>query len=657
MSFDYADAEGRPPGRSGGAADAASLGSPLGSPPGSRPERLGQLFLPEVEEAQYASVWSKAKITAALIRESDLDPSVAEEVAASVEQKVIQSCVQRVSTSLLRELVDNELFERGFDAKLKRQQPIGLPKYNLEQIIFGTDFKEGYTFPKTPSEVRDIIANRILHQYSLEEVFSPSVADAHRDGRLFIHRLSDPIRCSRLCWDIPPPAGAGSMSGRAGAGGSPGPLREVDGDDAVAGGYLDLGDFFRRLAHLTHFASEEVCLGGLSNLLLDPLSRGRAPEEVISHVLDRLSEASGSQASGRPEIVLELALSDRFLPWLRGLVELPSRRSRRLVLSLSLSLDSMVQDGAGIPVGESEVAQLVAELYSRGDRIEFQYPTDASAAVTPGVGETERPESCRAGRGGTGVTSGFTSGFTAVFSKVTVNLPRAAYRSGKDRRGSIEDELDGVLDLAIRGHLERRQFALRLAEHRECPLWELLGKQQGRKALLDSTESVEFTVGLVGLNECVKFLTGRELHQDPVALSKGRSLVEHIYHKLARESRGLGLRLRLEETNNLGPLHALERADRRLFPEIAEIDRGRPASAAASYTDGVRVHRSAPVDPLRRLEALAIFLPFVRPAGGIIDEVPELRSSDRELFLSLLEESVPALLASRGGRSGAPLYS
>ena len=67
--------------------------------------------LPSVEKTDAGvSGWSKSRITAALIREADLDPAVAEEIAASVEAKVLRTGILLISTALIRELVDNELF-------------------------------------------------------------------------------------------------------------------------------------------------------------------------------------------------------------------------------------------------------------------------------------------------------------------------------------------------------------------------------------------------------------------------------------------------------------------------------------------------------------------------------------------------------------------
>jgi len=224
-------------------------------------------------------------------------------------------------------------------------------------------------------------------------------------------------------------------------------------------------------------------------------------------------------------------------------------------------------------------------------------------------------------------------------AKITINLARAAFRSAHGRGNSIQTEIENVLDLAIKGHLERRRFVERLGANRENPLWGLLGKASGTPpvTLQDSTVSV----GILGLNECVKFLTGNDLHQSSTSARLGAEIVKAMDHKLRREARSLGIRLCLEETRNVGPLRVLEREDRKKYSQMAEIDRGRQPQWGPAYSDGVRFHRMAPADPLRRVEELARYLGYVEPSGGIVEDFNELRSSAKELLLSLLEACLP----------------
>jgi hypothetical protein len=366
------------------------------------------------------------------------------------------------------------------------------------------------------------------------------------------------------------------------------------------------------LWHLAHFFSEEIRLSGLANLFLDPGCRSVATEEKARAILERLS-----QMDSKPALVLEIDLEPGALPWLEGLRGLSKARPGRFTLALR------VEEGVFGPAGEP-VLHALADLYERGERIEFLLPR-SEADGPPRFSAQGSPRSG-------------SSALAAIGAKITLNLPRAAFRSARDRRTSIEKETEDLLDLAIKGHLERRRFIERLAANRENPLWDLVGRAGG--APLVPIEEIEFRIGLLGLNECVKFLTGHDLHQDAEATRFGLDLVRELYKKLRKEERSLGIRLVLEETANVGPLRTLERADRQKHPQMAEVERGRQAQWGPAYSDGVRFHRMAPVDPLRRVEELAPYLRYLEPAGGILDDVPELRSDAGELLPTLLEECI-----------------
>src|SRR3989344_3952359 len=58
------------------------------------------------------SGWDRERIAQALVTEIALQQGDAQDIAKAVESKVLKSGVRMISTSLLRELVNNELFER-----------------------------------------------------------------------------------------------------------------------------------------------------------------------------------------------------------------------------------------------------------------------------------------------------------------------------------------------------------------------------------------------------------------------------------------------------------------------------------------------------------------------------------------------------------------
>ncbi|HHT9122982.1 MAG TPA: ATP cone domain-containing protein, partial [Candidatus Wunengus sp. YC63] len=110
--------------------------------------------------------WDKRKIAEALEKEADLSEEVSGEIAGAVEQRVFSSGLNRISTALIRELVDNELFERGFNKKLEKQQVIGMPKYDLEELIMSKNKENSNIATNNPEAINLAIAENTLKQYA-----------------------------------------------------------------------------------------------------------------------------------------------------------------------------------------------------------------------------------------------------------------------------------------------------------------------------------------------------------------------------------------------------------------------------------------------------------------------------------------------------------
>jgi hypothetical protein len=144
---------------------------------------------PVVESGRGAAVspWDRRRIAIALGREAALDAAVADDVARAVEERVLRSGIERVSTGLVRELVNAELFERGLTRPLARAAMYGLPRADIENLIAGLD--------ASPEEIERSLAAGVLRQYALHEVLSPAVSADHRVGRIHVAGLG---RIARL---------------------------------------------------------------------------------------------------------------------------------------------------------------------------------------------------------------------------------------------------------------------------------------------------------------------------------------------------------------------------------------------------------------------------------------------------------------------------
>ena len=129
------------------------------------------------------SPWDASRIRDALIIEAGTDPATAEGIALEVEDDLLKYGRSNVTTSIIREMVNVKLFQRGLGAKLADHSRIGLPVHDLETMMFNKN-KENSNTSHNPESINLSIAEMVLKEYALTKVFTKDVADAH----LFVER-------------------------------------------------------------------------------------------------------------------------------------------------------------------------------------------------------------------------------------------------------------------------------------------------------------------------------------------------------------------------------------------------------------------------------------------------------------------------------------
>ena len=134
------------------------------------------------------SPWDASRIRDALMVEAGTDPATAESIALEVEEDLLKYGRTKVTTSIIREMVNVKLFQRGLDAKLADHSRIGLPVHDLETMMFNKN-KENSNTSHNPESINLSIAEMVLKEYALTKVFSRDVADAHLKGDIHLHDL------------------------------------------------------------------------------------------------------------------------------------------------------------------------------------------------------------------------------------------------------------------------------------------------------------------------------------------------------------------------------------------------------------------------------------------------------------------------------------
>lgn len=132
--------------------------------------------------------WNRERITQALVRETGLAWSVAEQISREVERQIIYSKTSRLTASLIREMVNVKLLEYGYQRERQLHSRLGVPLYDVEQMVQGC-WEEGRGQP-----LEKALSGEVLRQYALSRIYSNEVAEAHLRGDLYLHDLTQPWR-------------------------------------------------------------------------------------------------------------------------------------------------------------------------------------------------------------------------------------------------------------------------------------------------------------------------------------------------------------------------------------------------------------------------------------------------------------------------------
>jgi anaerobic ribonucleoside-triphosphate reductase len=521
-------------------------GQPEESPAAPPTEDLFPTNLLLVDGATTGDVapWGRERIIAALTKEAGLEQSAASEIAGSVEQKIFRLGQRRISTSLIRELVNHELLGRGYGSKLRRQIVVGLPKYDLGQLVGD---EEAQVDPETMCRT---IGQATLRQYALQEIFARDVADAHIEGRLHLHGLEEPLKLHALSPSV-------SSLRRTGV--------RVRGSAVLSEPARDARTFTAQLGRVIadgrRYVSGPVTLSNLSEVY-DQLLWGTDEEAVRTEVEHLAAVLDGAIAGVHPR--------HRTAPGIAF--------SGRAIVTVSAAGEEL-----------KEFCRVGAE---RGMTFQFDRPAGGAA--------------------------GATSAWSATAHAITLNLPQAFYRS--EAGTDFYTELETAIELAAKAHLQKRQLLRKFTDKTTGTFGNGLGwTAEGLRF-----EDFEYAVGIAGLNEAVRLLSGEEILSSDTAVRLALRIVSYIYFRLREESTRHGLKLVLEDVPVADASDRFVRIDGQLYPRARGLlaDRTR-------YTPGFRVRGAA------SFEALGVEARFHTLVPSARATVERSRLSAAELFAIL----------------------
>lgn len=213
---------------------------------------------------------------------------------------------------------------------------------------------------------------------------------------------------------------------------------------------------------------------------------------------------------------------------------------------------------------------------------------------------------------------------------VTINLPQIAYESNRNEAIFFEI-LKDRMEKAKKAHLLKREIIKKNQSLGMLPFMSQIVNEKGDKYLEVDRQS--FIMGLVGMNECVKFMTDYELHED-AGWKFGLRVMNKMKNIVAEIRNETGLNFSLARTPAESCSYRLAQIDSRRFPSkfIANGE-----GKDAYYTNSFHVRPSANVPLWKRLNVEGSFHPITD--GGAMTHVwLGEQNPDPEAILSLTKK-------------------
>ncbi len=590
--------------------------------------------------------WDRQRIVDALVHEAELDEETAHLVARAVEKKIFDSGIHRISTSLIRELADNELFERGFAAKLERQQSIGMPKYDLDQLIFSKSKENSNIGANNPEAINLAIAEATLKQYALQEVFSKDVADAHLTGRVHLHDLGYPTRvyCSSHSLEYIKKYGL--------------ELNNLDTQSAPAQHARTLtGHLNTFLASMQAYYAGALGVGYI-NILYAPYLEGLSDEvlrQEAQHLIFSGSQSAFSRGgqtlfldfnihTGVPRYLLDVPAigpggrytgktyadyAEAAHLFARALLDVWRAGDQFGHIFAFPKCDLHVNQDTFDDPKQYEILEYACQIASENGVPYFIFDRDevtlsACCRLRTTIEDTSmltHPETMR----------------FCGFQNVTVNLPQAAFRAGRGNFDGFLDEIATGMDIAVKAHLQKKTFVAKLMADPSRPLWQIGKPAADGKPYVD-LEKATYIIGLVGLNEAIQYLTGEELHDSDEAFKLGLKTVAFMHFKAKKDGEAQGLKMSLEESPAESATRRLAKIDMRTFPEARQFVRGDLERDEYYYTNSIHLRADAPVDMVTRIRLQAKFHSMIE-SGAIIHAFVGEELPSPESIMSLVRKT------------------
>ncbi|MFA5180688.1 MAG: anaerobic ribonucleoside-triphosphate reductase [Syntrophales bacterium] len=565
--------------------------------------------------------WNRQRIVDTLIRETGIDPETAAAISKDVEKGLFASGVSVLTTSLVRELVDAKLVERGLEKARRMHARLGFSLYDVDRLILHQN-KEDANVPHGPEGTNLVLAQGIKREYALHSIFPQEISDAHILGDLHIHGLGYIDRPFAICQSLEYLKKYGLNLPRSLTVAKPAKHAEV------------------LLAHMVRFGAilQGYFAGIISwnfvNLSFAPYLEGMSDREVrqlaqmLVYEFSQLTAARGGQAMFTDiHVFWEVPQSLRELPMIGPAGEFTGRscgeyeaESQRFAWAL---FDVFKKgDGTGKPfIFPRPIVHLTPRFFETSGHEDFlRHVCEATAAMGNPCFVLERRSEedalCAFGiPGNLDEMEMPWRGRYAALQSISLNLPRLGYRAEGDNERLFKG-LENIIALAAKAHDQKRAFLERLLSYGDQgPLSVLAMNLDGLPYL--RMDRASYLMGMVGLNELVQIHTGKPMHASSESFDFGFKVIEFMEEQVAGLSTRHGIRMVLDQPHAETTSHRFARLDLRYFsPQAGRHVRGNMVNGCLYYTNSTHIPVSAPLKPQERISMEGRFHPLIKTGAA-----------------------------------------
>jgi ribonucleoside-triphosphate reductase len=570
--------------------------------------------------------WNRQRIVDALLREADIDYLLAAEISKDVEKQIVASGIGLLTTSLVRELVNAKLIEHGLEKERRLHGRLGFPLYDVRQLILHQN-KENANTPHSPEGTNLLFAEGIKKEFSLHDVFSMDVGEAHIAGDLHIHGLGYIDRPYSCCQSLEYLKLFGLKLPHAINSAKPAKHAEV------------------LLAHMVRFSAvlQGHFTGTISwdalNISFAPYLQDKTDKEVrqfaqmLVYEFSQLAATRGGQA----------LYTDIHLYY-----DMPSYWA-----------DLPAIGPAGLPTGKTyrdytaqaqRFVRAIFEVFKKGDatgrpfilprpllhitRTFWQEPGAAELLCQACEVAVCQGNTCFVfNRSEESLAPGcFNNIFLAdaaakdelakpwlvrqaAIQSVTLNLPRLGYKACGSEEKLFAD-LKDLIAKAAKAHVQKKDFLEKLLSYADEGPLALLAMNADGSPFLRMNRAC-YIIGLAGLNELVRIFSGGELHQSPEAMEFGLAVTAFLQQEAERLGEETGMIFILEQSPAETTAYRFARLDLKYHSPVAgRFVQGDIAEGSIYYTNSTHLNAAADIAPLQRAVKEGEFHQFM--AGEVV---------------------------------------